>query len=159
MRREWSGRSVLANGKCPKQFPLMTSRASHSKHTDFTLQWGFYHFNLFPQDLKIKIFRKLPNIVFWNIVKEMVSFVKKEWPHPRLRSVIRKCSVIRKWTWDGCRLYTVYSKGSKLLRSQTMHVNESNKHENLNLNYLRRRVGWAVPVKCGVLVIKVTKHP
>ena len=35
--------------KVPKQFPLMTSRASHSKYTDFTLQWGFYYFNLFPQ--------------------------------------------------------------------------------------------------------------
>ena len=34
-----------------KQLPLMTSTASHSKHTDFTLQLGFYYFILFPQDL------------------------------------------------------------------------------------------------------------
>ena len=97
-----------------KQFPLMTSTASHSKHTDFTLQLGFYYFILFPQDLKIKIFEKTSKYRFLNIVKEMVWFVKKEWPHPRLRSVIRK------WTWDDCRLYTVYSKGSKLFHSQTM---------------------------------------
>ena len=41
-----------------KQFPLMTSTARHSKHTDFILQWGFYYFNLFPQDLKIKTFEE-----------------------------------------------------------------------------------------------------
>ena len=48
-----------------KQFPLMTSTASHSKHTDFTLQLGFYYCILFPQDLEIKIFEKTSKYLFF----------------------------------------------------------------------------------------------
>ena len=55
----------------------MTSTASSSKHTDYTLQLGFYYFILFPQDLKIKIFEKTSKYRFLNIVKEMVMICKK----------------------------------------------------------------------------------
>ena len=60
-----------------KQFPLMTSTASHSKHTDFTLQLGFYYFNLFPQDLKIKIFEKTSKYRFFKYCERNSMICKK----------------------------------------------------------------------------------